>query len=182
MASPTKVVLDALASHLRTNMASMTATGAVKTDFPQANEKIVLPGLTLVTGAPLFTPCDPYVLSRGVVAANKALVKYIVGMYDFQLQADLWARSKSERHTLFEEFFNAFHKQIVPMGLSLQLGAYHGLWCRYDQGGYEFDDSEAASQRAEWRVTIRLLAHCRAVREREEFVIVTTETNLTTQQ
>jgi hypothetical protein len=172
-----QAVIEALGVHLKAGMPSLEQ---VLYEFPAANLLLKYPSLSITIGEPQFMATDPYLLSSGDIVNNKALVKRIVGQYDFQLQLDLWCRSKPERFKMYEEFFSAFNAEIIPMGLSLQLSKYHGVWCRYDMIGYIPVEDEAASQRGEWRARINLLANTRAVREKSEFIIDTIENNLTT--
>lgn len=172
-----QAVIEALAAHLKAGMPGLTG---VLTEFPAANMELKYPSISITIGEPEFVPTDPYLLSQGAAVQNKALVKRIVGQYNFQLQLDLWCRSKPERFKVYEEFFAAFNEEISPMGLSLQLSKYHGVWCRYDMIGYVPIEDEAAAQRGEWRAKINLLANTRAVIEKTEFMIETIENNLTT--
>jgi hypothetical protein len=172
-----KSILEALGKSLKAAMPSLQAVGY---EFPAPNVGLKYPSLTILAGNPVFTPLDPYLLEQSDTEGHKASVARVVGSYDLTLQLDLWCRDKVERANLWEEFFAAINPEITPMGLSLQLDGYYGIWCRYDLTGYALDDSEVSSQRGEWRARINVLANTRAVLEKTEFVIDTIENNLTT--
>lgn len=173
-----KAVLSALTAHLRANMPNVAEFSE---EFPSANVALKYPMVTITTGNPVFTPLEPTVLFQGPTGLdNKAQVQRIVGMYDLQMQVDIWCRNKVERINMFEEFFQAFNQEIDPMGLSLKLDDYFGVFCRYDSIGHDLADGEQASQTDEWRARINLLVNTRAVLERREYVMVTIENNIST--
>ena len=162
--------------------ASVTDLCQVLEDWPESNMDLKYPSLTIFSGAtPKLTPCAPWQLSD--VAAdgnNQAVNKYVIGQYDFSLQLDLWCSSKVSRHKLYEKMVLAFSGPFIDgtsdtTGIGLNLTDYHNIMCRYDLTGYKFDDSEAGSQRKEWRVKLDVLANCRAVVERQQYIIIETE-------
>ena len=175
----TKAVSAALGEHLKENMKSLEQ---VIYDFPSPNVQLLYPSLSIMTGNPTFTAETPYILDQGEMddETKMATVSRVVGTYEFDLQLDFWCRDKLERFRLYDEFFSAFHKDVDPMGLNLQLSTYYDVWCRYDQSGYRYEDRDIGSQRGEWRIIVSLLAQCRAVLEKSEFIIETIENNLTT--
>jgi len=178
----TKAVIEALGAHLKEQIRSLNQ---VIYDFPAPNLSLKYPSLSIISGNPTFTPeANAYILEQGDTdpSSKKANIVKIVGTYDFKLQLDFWCRDKQERFKIYDEFFMAFHQEVEPMGLSLKLSKYHDVWCRFDQTGYEYEDSDISSQRAEWRVIINLTAQCRAALEKSEFIMETIENNLTTPQ
>jgi hypothetical protein len=159
----------------------MPSVREVLEDFPEASAELLVPAVSVFSRSPVFVPeLSPYVVATSAVTNNRSTVKKVVGAWDFKLQVDIWCGYKEERFTLFNEFFAAMTNQVTPNGVSLQLGSYHDTWARYDMEGHAFEDSEMGSQRGEWRVRIDVSAHCRAILEREEFIIQTIETNLET--
>lgn len=173
-----KALIEALGVYLKANMPSLEK---VIYEFPAPNVTLKYPCLSILVVKPDYMPLTPYFLSsedQGV--PHQKLIKRVVGEWDVRLQLDLWCGDKIERFNMWEEFFQAFNPDINPMGLSLQLDAYHGIWCRYDLTGYDTEDAEVASQRGEWRARINILSNTRAVLERTEYVIDTIENNLTT--
>lgn len=172
-----KSVVENLGKYLKQYMPNLNQ---VIYEFPAPNVQLVYPSISIITGDPEFVPhSNPILLETGTIENNKARIKRIVGSYDFNLQLDLWCRDKFERFSMYEEFFSAFNRVVAPMGLSLQMLDYHGVWCRYDLTGYKTDDMEVSSQRSEWRATIGILANTRAVIETTEAIIETIENNLT---
>lgn len=176
-----KFVVDALCVFLKAKMPNLEA---VNQEFPAADVLLKYPCVTVTTtGNPEFQNLQPYTLEQGPLGLDhKAEVKRVVGMYDYTLQVDIWAKNKVQRLKTFDEFFQAFNEKISPMGLSLQLEKYHGVWARYDMTSYAFDDSEAGSQRGEWRVRITVLANCVAVLGRREAIMETIEKHITTSE
>lgn len=172
-----EAVTDALADYFDANMRELEQ---VLTEFPMANVKLKMPSLTIATGNPVFSNLDPYELEKGAAVSHASSVKYVVGMYDFDMQVDLWARTPAERSTMLERFMVVFNRDVIPMGLRLKLNKYHDVWCNYSMIGHSLDDSEASSQRAEWRATIKLVANTRAVISKSEYLMETIENNLTT--
>lgn len=173
-----KNVLYQLGKHLKQFMPSITD---VLHEFPDPAIELSMPALSITLGNPVHSPLDPYVHSQDAAnGQNRAKVRYVTGMFDYQIQIDIWCRDKFERFNMIEEFRQAFNPEIVPQGLSLQLVDYWGVWCRYDVIGHNIDDSEGGSQRSEWRATINLLANTREITEREVYVVKTIENNLDT--
>lgn len=184
--TPLKSIVRELGDYLKAEMPSLAD---VLEDFPSANEEMQLPALSIFSGQPKYaSELAPYLFTAIPTADvnHKAPVKLVVGQYDFEMQIDIWCGTKEERFKLYDEFFAAINKLQIPMGLSLVLVDYHNTVARYDISGHRFDDSEAGSQRAEWRVKVDLLATCKAIMERDEFIITepiennleTTNTNI----
>lgn len=174
--SVTKEVAKRLALYLK------TATPEIKNVleyFPEPNEKLVYPCISLTVGKPAFRALSPYEKEKTTPSANKSDVQYVVGIYDIIVQLDIWSRNKEERDDLYETVFNALNPNIVPMGLSLQLKDYYNQWCRYDISNYEFIESEEQSQRGEFRVKFDLLTTCKAIRFGKQYVMATIETQQT---
>lgn len=152
-------------------------------EWPNANQELQYPALSILSATNVQqTPCHPYLLEVGTIdAQNKSINKWIVGNFDWKLQLDVWCGNKPERNTMHEAistklFVGQFLDSINEItGISLQLLNYHNILCRYDLVGYRFDDSEAGSQRQEWRIKMDVLAHCKQIVEKEEFQIVETE-------
>lgn len=164
--------------------ARVTMIKQVLEEWPDANRQLEYPALSIMSANPIKqTPCHPWLFQQGVIDedTNKVFNKYVVGNFDWTLQLDLWAGNKPERNALHEAvssklFVGQFLDSINEItGISLQLPNYHNIICRYDLVGYRFDDSEAGSQRQEWRIKMDVLAHCKQIVEKEEFQIVETE-------
>lgn len=173
--SITEVLPQMLAEYL---LDSVPALKDALDEWPQANEDLDMPCVTVLSQNPAFRPLMPYYIkpTDAEIAANKAKVKYVVGIYDIPLQLDLWARNKEERDDLFDALFNVLNPRISPMGLVLDLGEeYHDQLCDIIYTGHNHGDTQERSERDEWRTTLTLNATCKAIRVREEFVIETTE-------
>ena len=176
----TQAVLEGLGVYLKNQIRSLEQ---VIYDFPAPNIQLKYPSLSIISGDPEFAPeANPYILTAGDMdeRSKKAKIHRVVGTYEFKLQLDFWCRDKFERYRIYDEFFKAFNPNVDPMGLNIQLTDYHDVWCRYDQTGYRYQDSEISSQRSEWRVIVLLQAQCRAVLEKTEFIMETLEQTFTT--
>lgn len=178
--SVSKEIVKRLAAHMR---AAMPDLAEVLEDWPETNYQLQMPSLSIMTGAPVHRPFAPTELSRvdSPDDPRKLLIKTDVGDYEWRMQLDMWCGNKPERHALYEKFYRAFNSQLIDdsrevAGLSLVLTDYHGITARYDLLSYDFDtDSEESTQRKEWRSKIVVLAHCRAIVERELFKTKTIE-------
>jgi len=171
--SVTEAVLKALADHLETEL---TELSDVIDGFPESNVQLSYPALSIIdTGSTDYRPeMSPYPyndIEEGDIADHSAEVKYVIGQHNFNIQLDLWCRSKEERDDLFESFMKAFNSQFPRLGLNLVLTDYHGIYCSYSMNGYSTEDAEISSQRQEWRVKINILANCKAILGKEEFII-----------
>ena len=170
----TEAVPKALAAYLKTNVLGLVQAFD---EFPAASQKLDMPSVSVfASGNAQFRPLMPYIGSYGAIVNNKARSLWTVGIYDLTLQIDLWARNKEERDDTFDSLFNALNPNIDPMGLVLKLDEYFNQLCDFLYVGHQFQDSEERAQRDEWRVTLNLLVTCKAIRERTEFIIVTTPT------
>lgn len=145
-------------------------------EWPSAHERIRLPSVSIFTGSSDFRPAMPYIKSMGAVSNSASEITYVVGHYDFNIQMDLWTGSKGERDDIFDSLFNALNPNINPMGLELTLEEYFSQLCSYTYVGHTIGDSEQAAQRDEWRMTLNLLATCKAIRTKQEFVIEDVQT------
>lgn len=149
-------------------------------EFPEPNQVLDYPCLTIDTGEPKFQALQPYEMNDPVLVPvnHSADVKWVVGIYDFKIQLDLWTRNKEERDDIYHLLFEALNPNITPMGLSLRLTDYYNVWCRYDLDGFSFPDAERASQQGEFRAKIDLLANCKAIRQNKSRVMETIENNV----
>jgi len=160
-------------------------------EFPSGNMKIDLPSVSIFANTDLvFIPQGnpspvkkPDPISPPTLPGEtqvKTLVQWMVGQYDGTLQVDLWAGTKEERDDLTDALFNALNPTIKPMGLTLPMTEYFGVLCDYLYVGHNFEDTEGSSQTDEWRTKFELLVTCKAVRERQEFIIEDSELQLET--
>ncbi len=152
-------------------------------EFPSGNVRLELPSVSIFANTDLvFTPqANPSILKKpdpGDIVDSKATIQWMVGQYDGTLQVDLWTGTKEERDDLTDALFNALNPTIKPMGLTLPMTEYFGVLCDYLYVGHNFEDTEGSSQTDEWRTKFELLVTCKAVRERQEFIIEETELDL----
>lgn len=173
--SITEVVAESLGKYL---LDEVTDLETYYPEFPQANRDLRMPSVSIITATSDFRPLSPYRTGKeaDTISNNQTNVTWVVGIWDFSIQVDLWARNKEERDDLFDALFNALNPDITPMGLRIQMEQYYSQIIEFSMNGQEFGDSEQASQTDEWRSTINLLATCKAIRTRTEFIITDTPT------
>lgn len=160
-------------------------------EFPSGNRTLQLPSVSIFANTDLvFTPQanpsvvkDPIPVDPPTLSGEKQTpqpIQWMVGQYDGTLQLDLWAGNKEERDDLTDALFNALNPTIKPMGLTLPMAEYFGVLCDFLYVGHNFEDTEGSSQTDEWRTKFEILVTCKAVREREEFIIEDSELQLET--
>jgi len=172
--SISEVLPKALGEYLKLNVPGIKE---FYDEFPNASVAFKMPSVSIISKNYEFSPeMSPYRISTGTIVNNKAKVLYVVGDYEVGIQLDIWAGSKEERDDLFDATFNSLNPKISPMGLTLKLNEYFDSLCDYLYVGHEFADSDERSQRDEWRATLSLLATCKAIRDRKEFIITVTPT------
>lgn len=177
-----RALILGLNTFLKANMPSLQAT---YDEWPNPNQKLKYPCLSTFSRAKTFVPMTPYVIAKGAEVttgpdAGKYPVKTVMGMWDFQFQIDLWCDSKPTRALAGKELLAAFNKNRSTHGIDLQLADYHDLWVHYSLADMTYDDSEAGSQRSEWRIKIDVLVNTREVVETFEHLIEEIENNLET--
>lgn len=171
--SVTKEVIQEFGEYILTKIPTLN----VSYEFPSANQALVLPSMTItqVGGAPFIPEMNPYVLSQGTLVTHKKDIRYVVGSYEFNLQVDLWCRTKEERNEYYQKFFKAMTSQFPVLGLTLTLENYYSSVCRYNMTSFLKEDAEISSQTREWRVKITIIADCLAIFEKSEFIIESIE-------
>ncbi len=164
-----KALTEALAAHL---LANVSGIAKVYAEWPNKNEDLTYPSISITSAAPKFERCAPYVLALGTLIPDtvRSINKYVVGQYDVTLQLDLWTRYKLERDTFYEKLFTVLQPRR-PHGFTLQLSAYHSQWVGFSLNGYQFRDSEDGATREEWRAILSLEATCRAISTETEYII-----------
>lgn len=179
ISSVTTEIVKRLALFLKTGMPDLQEVLEL---WPDPNYALKYPSMSVFTpGEPTHTPIPPYLISNAPSPdAAKLTYKYVVGMYEWKMQLDMWCSSKFQRHVLYDKFFQAFNGQFISgntevMGISLPLTDYHNTIARYDLISYNFDDSESSSQRKEWRAKFGIIAHCKAILDRDVYRIDETE-------
>lgn len=176
----TREIIAELSAYLLAEMASITSADQIVEEWPESNDEMAeYPVISIMTpGAPNY---EPYMgVNKPFESAENDPgktydYKYAVGQYDFELQIDIWTDYKEKRHLIYQEFFAAFHKKLADQGhsgVNLTLTNYHGAPVNYQMVGYNYGDSEEASQRKEWRVKIDVIANCEAVIETTQAAMV----------
>lgn len=141
-------------------------------EWPKPNEQLKYPCVSIQWGSANFAPCAPYVWQQGQKNdIHRASVLWVNGQWEWELQLDLWARSKNERHELVESIQRAFASQFPVMGLSLELSDYYKVTARYELSSIAFEDSEVGAQTREWRAMMSVRAHCHSIYEKVENVM-----------
>jgi len=172
-------------------LGAVTALKDFNDEFPTANVELRLPSVSIFANSPLnFVPqanSVPVTQPVSIVPATlpgenqkKPVVRWMVGQYDGTIQLDLWAGDKEERDDLTDALFNALNPTIKPMGLTLQMDEYFDVLCDYLYVSHNFEDTDVSSQTGEWRTKFEILVTCKAVREREEFIIEDSQLDLET--
>lgn len=171
--------MKALAAELSAECALVA--NRVMTDWPDPQKPLAMPSVTITSQDPLFTALEPWILSKSAPDVNnQGVVKRIIGQVDFKLQLDVWARNKAERNRVMQQVFEALNPDHENPGLRLQLDDYHDEWVGFSLTNQKFDDSEASAQRQEWRAMLTLVAQCKVVLVKTEYLMITIENTVTT--
>ena len=145
-------------------------------DFPEPNLKLKMPSVSVMAPSMEFEPTgNPYRCNNLPDSGNKAKVQYVVGEAVFPMQLDIWAGNKEELDDTYEEVFNLLNPDVCNTGLRLEMVEYFKIPVIYLITGHNRENSETASQRDEWRITLNVLATCKVVRTKKEFIIRETE-------
>lgn len=148
----------------------------VETEWPDSNEQLQMPSVTLTAGKDKRTPIQPEEVSRTLPDDNNQVVQVVAtAHYDLSIQLDLWCRTKAERRQFLNAILGAFNasenNSDAPSGLSLQLTNYFNVYARYEIDAHEFRDDEVAAERQERRATIMLLVNTRECVSRTMYAI-----------
>lgn len=176
--SASSAMVSALANYLKDNMPSVVSA---MDHFPEQNEELEMPAVSVYARQPVFQPLPPYLLSKGVMDPDTKLasVKMVNGIWDFALVVDIWCPYKAQRDLLIEELIQAFNPETNITGINVQLTEYHDIFGSFSiEGDVKFNDQEEGSQRGEWRVIVNVAGNCRSVKEFVAPIMETIETNL----
>lgn len=165
----TRSVISALVTHLQAQIAGV---GAVYPDWPNKNENIVFPAVSVLAREPRFQRCSPYLHRQGTVDedTNQAVNEYVIGAYTLPVQVDIWARSKKERATFVDRFIAAV-QPVTPVGLVLTLADYYSLKANTTMLGYRWLDDEKTPSTQEWRCVVEMEIDCKAIRTTTDYII-----------
>lgn len=174
--SITEIVATRLGEHL---LSSISSLKDFYPEWPSPNIRLDLPAVTIFNPTPDFQNLSPYpkaLPDLGAPVNSQSDIEWVVGLWNFSLQVDLWTKNKESRDDLFDQLFNALNPEIQPMGLRLTMPKYFNQICDYLYIGHTLGDSESASQTGEWRISLNVEASCKAIRLRKEFIIETFQT------
>lgn len=176
-----RAVVKGLVEHLRTAVPNLET---VLDNFPSPNQKMIFPAVSVHARTPSYVPIPAYVIQRGAASGPSnnrvATIRRAVGLYDFELQLDLWAAYKPQRDSLFEEIVTAFNQDSAKHGIDLTLADYFNEHTHFSLAGGEYLDGEESAQRNEWRAIWTVHCSVRVVSEKSEHIIETIENNLET--
>jgi len=84
----TRAVVNALATHL---LSGVSGVAAVYKEWPDKNQALLFPSISLLSQEPRFKRCAPYMHSQGVLIPGTAtsLNTYVIGHYDVPVQVDI---------------------------------------------------------------------------------------------
>lgn len=155
-------------------------------EFPNASQNLKFPSVSVFLQSPDYNPVMPYVISVGAPDANKnAIVKRVVGRYEFKMQLDFWCENKFQKHDIYQAFIEAFNKDLVSSGvggITFTLADYHNEKVHIDIDGVDFSiDGELSAQRNEWRFKIDVSGNARCVKQTLEPLMVTIDRQVTTE-
>lgn len=176
--------VQAVTELLRTTMAAAISGLTVLDEWPNANQKLTYPSLTLFSKSPRYMALPNEEIARTAPDVdNKCLVTYIVGEYDYRMQLDLWCANKVSRGVTLGAVLAFLDAQSMvalggnkAAGLSLTLTNYFNTIARLDYDGHQNIDDEAGAERQERRVKIDLLVNVRAIRQRSMYAIKSIQT------
>lgn len=170
------IAIANLAQFIRTNLTALT----VKEEWPYANEKLDFPALTISSiDKPKRMPQYPYPVSDPILVDGMLNVNMLVATWDFQLQLDVWCRSKLERKQYTDAIIALFNSQEIdqtPDGLSLTVTNYFSEIFRFEIQDIMCVDDEAAAQRQERREKITVLVNCNEIRVKKYYAMNTIQT------
>lgn len=155
-------------------------------DFPNASQNLKFPSISIMLDAPQFTPTPPrevYIGPKILTGPdiNKAVVRKVIGKYDYEFQLDFWCASKPQRHQIYESFINALNATDEKSGKVIDLVDYYNEKTQIDIRGMRFDDDEESSQRNHWRFRVTLFGNARCIREKLEYLMSNIEVTVTTE-
>lgn len=146
--------------------------GAIYAGWPESNKELKLPSISMIyDGNPLVNPKINFDLIREVVTNE-----YLYGIADLEanLQLDLWASNKEERHKIVEKLMVLFNlaKLEYKAGLSATLKDYYDVGAIYSLRSINLDDSEQQAMTKEWRARLIVSASSIVVHKVRQSAII----------
>jgi len=169
--SITEVVTTALADWIEDNSKSIRQT---LIDFPEPNFRLEMPSISVIAPRMEFEPRNnPYLqnpVNPDEIKDSQAQVNWIIGDYEMSLQLDLWCGNKEELDDVFSELFEILNPGIKP-GVNIKMPQYFNAICSFLYVSHDRNNEERESTQDEWRITLNVLATCKAIRSRKQFII-----------
>jgi hypothetical protein len=167
--------VEALSCLLRDSIQGLT----VLQEWPDANQQLTYPSLTITKTKPVRTPSMPLdVFVTAPDQSNQVIANTYIADWDDTFQLDLWCRSKAERRFLTSQIVDVFNSQELDAtsnnnanGLSILIPEQFNEYARFDMDQVQTVDDEAGSQRQERRTKITVLVNCREIRQRSYYAI-----------
>lgn len=167
----------ALSKFLLANVASleMAIDG-----WPAPNQKLKYPAISIFAKIPKYTHLQPYVIKKNAIVNHRATVLRCVGMYDFELQMDLWCSYKPQRDSLVENVINAFNLDPDSPGANLILEDYYNEPIHLSMASVQYMQDEAAAERNEWRAMLTIECNLRVITSQTNYLMENIENTLET--
>lgn len=173
-------LIDTLASHIETNVSGLAA---VMRCWPDPRTPIDYPSISLVPAGPVARLKNPEEVSTVDNEDGTVLVTYRIGGLEASIQADIWARSATERGEMQDAVLAAMTTQVAAAGdypayrsnsgLYLAMENYYGARAGYALAGIDWPDTEDAAERREFRALL-------SINGRSDILIQRTQPLLTT--
>lgn len=175
--SITEVLPQILADYLKKECKSLKQTII---GFPEPNLRLRTPCVSVYIPRLDYAPsATPYKALQGETQNNQAQVNWVVGDYEATIKLDLWAANKEELDDVFDQVFNCLNPTICPTGFSLVMEDYFDQCANLVYIGHDRVNNEQDSKQDNWRITLDVLAACNAIRSRKEYIIGSTEVDVT---
>jgi hypothetical protein len=161
-------------------LANVPGLASALDGWPNPNQQLNYPAISIYTKTPKFTPLQPYIVAKGNPDPATGLADLLkcVGMYDLEIQLDCWTNYKPQRDKLVEGLLIAFNKNADVPGVDLTLTDYYNETTHLSIDSMAPVDDEAADQRGEWRALITVVLNLRVVMPSTGLLIQTIENNL----
>ena len=130
--SVSKELLLRLSLHLQKYVPGLAQ---VSSEWPNANQELKYPSITLLTKNPKHHPFSPYPMEKHdteeELSVPKREVKYVVGNWEWPIQLDIWCKTKEQRNEFFQKLFLAFNLNSSAPGITATMANYHNALARY---------------------------------------------------
>ena len=148
--TPIKISIDTLGKFFLDN----TSAEKVYKEFPRAEQKLVLPSISLMTKRTSITPTMKTVIATDDEGDELSTISQI-GRFESSLAMDVWGRYKYDRDRLLNDILGIFSSSTISMALESPGEPIMNVFIRE----YRYLDSESFSQQGVWRANVDLEAH-----------------------